>query len=95
MGKQLLRQMFDSPRALAVTAGVMGLLGIVPGMPNGAFLTLAAVAGGAPLLTAVDFAPAVLPAVGARLAGIIGAWRRRARPGPQEGVLTDVSARRG
>ena len=45
MGKQLLRQMFDSPRALAVTAGVMGLLGIVPGMPNVAFLTLAGVAG--------------------------------------------------
>ncbi|MCC6301876.1 MAG: flagellar biosynthesis protein FlhA [Gammaproteobacteria bacterium] len=45
MGRQMLGQLFDSPRALAVTAGVMGLLGVVPGMPNVAFLTLAGVAG--------------------------------------------------
>ena len=34
--------MFDSPRALAVTAGVIGLLGVIPGMPHLVFLLIAA-----------------------------------------------------
>ncbi len=45
MGKQILKQLFDSPRALAVTAAVIGSIGLVPGMPNVAFLSLAAAAG--------------------------------------------------
>ncbi len=47
MGEQVLAQLFGSPRALAVTAAVIGLLGLIPGMPNFAFLTLAAVIGAA------------------------------------------------
>lgn len=46
MGKQILVQLFDSPRALAVAASVLGVMGIIPGMPNVAFLTLAVIAGG-------------------------------------------------
>ncbi len=42
LGEQVISQLFSSPRALAVTAGVIGLLGLIPGMPNFAFLTLAA-----------------------------------------------------
>ncbi len=45
MGKQILKQLFDSPRALAVSAAVIGSIGLVPGMPNVAFLSLAAAAG--------------------------------------------------
>ncbi|NNM01470.1 MAG: flagellar biosynthesis protein FlhA [Gammaproteobacteria bacterium] len=45
MGKQVLSQLFDDPRALAVTAGIVGLLGIIPGMPNLAFLIIAGGAG--------------------------------------------------
>jgi flagellar biosynthesis protein FlhA len=45
MGSQVTSQIFDNPRALAVTAGVIGALGVIPGMPNGIFLTLAAGAG--------------------------------------------------
>ncbi|MDA8362290.1 MAG: flagellar biosynthesis protein FlhA [Gammaproteobacteria bacterium] len=45
MGKQILSQMFENPRALGVTAGVIGVIGVIPGMPNLAFLTLAAVCG--------------------------------------------------
>jgi flagellar biosynthesis protein FlhA len=46
MGQQILMQLFDNPRALMVAAGVLGIMGIIPGMPNVAFLTLAAISGG-------------------------------------------------
>ena len=52
MGGQILNQLFGNSRALAVTAGVMGVMGLVPGMPNLAFLTLAAIAGGAAYMIA-------------------------------------------
>jgi len=50
MGKQISRQMFASPKALAVAAGIMAIMGIVPGMPHVSFLTMAALAGGAAYL---------------------------------------------
>ena len=46
MGKQIGRQMFASPKALAVAAGLMAVMGLVPGMPHISFLTMAAVAAG-------------------------------------------------
>jgi flagellar biosynthesis protein FlhA len=46
MGDQILNQMFDSPRALAVAAALLGIMGLVPGMPHVAFIGLAAIAGG-------------------------------------------------
>ncbi|HPF59095.1 MAG TPA: flagellar biosynthesis protein FlhA [Candidatus Competibacteraceae bacterium] len=45
MGQQVTRQLFGSPQTLAVTAGIIGLLGLIPGMPNLVFLSLAAGAG--------------------------------------------------
>lgn len=45
MGEQLVFQMFDNPKALAITAGILGVMGIVPGMPHFAFLFLAVMAG--------------------------------------------------
>lgn len=47
MGKQVVSQMFASPKALVVAAGIMTVMGIIPGMPHFAFLSLAAVFGGA------------------------------------------------
>ncbi|MGK0500423.1 MAG: flagellar biosynthesis protein FlhA [Oceanicoccus sp.] len=45
MGEQITSQMFDSPKALMMTASILGFMGIIPGMPHFAFLSLASVAG--------------------------------------------------
>ena len=51
MGKQLFSQLLGDKRVLRVVAILLGLLGIVPGMPNVAFLLMAGVcAGGAWLI---------------------------------------------
>jgi len=43
VGQQMLGQLFVKPQVLVLTAAVMGLLGLVPGMPNLVFLTFAVV----------------------------------------------------
>ncbi|MBB1463549.1 flagellar biosynthesis protein FlhA [Vibrio splendidus] len=45
MGQQLFFQLFDNPKSLMITAAILGIMGIVPGMPHFSFLSLAAVAG--------------------------------------------------
>ncbi len=45
IGKQIVAQMFVSPRVLAITACIMGVLGSIPGMPHFVFLTIAVVLG--------------------------------------------------
>ncbi|KQP45022.1 flagellar biosynthesis protein FlhA [Pseudorhodoferax sp. Leaf274] len=45
IGKQIVAQMFDSPRALGITAGILALLGLVPNMPHVVFLGVASVLG--------------------------------------------------
>ncbi len=45
MNRQVLSQMFDSPKALAVTAGILFLMGSIPGMPHVPFLGLAIICG--------------------------------------------------
>ncbi|AFL72441.1 flagellar biosynthesis protein FlhA [Thiocystis violascens] len=48
MGQQLTKQLLSNPRVLYVTSGVIGILGVIPGMPNLVFLGLASMlAGGA------------------------------------------------
>ena len=39
-GKQIAAQMFMSPRALGITAGILILLGVIPGMPHTVFLLM-------------------------------------------------------
>ncbi len=50
MSKHVLSQMFDDKRALSVSAAIIGGLGLIPGMPNVAFLTLAVIAGSAAMI---------------------------------------------
>ena len=38
VGEQMVGQLFNNPRVLMLSAGVIGLLGLVPGMPNFVFL---------------------------------------------------------
>ena len=45
MGTQVLQQIFSDPRTLVVTATVMTILGLVPGMPNFAFISFALICG--------------------------------------------------
>ncbi|MBL3590576.1 MAG: flagellar biosynthesis protein FlhA [gamma proteobacterium endosymbiont of Lamellibrachia anaximandri] len=45
VGGQIISQLFSTPKALGIAAAVLLLMGVIPGMPNFAFLTLAAAAG--------------------------------------------------
>ncbi|AEA79010.1 Flagellar biosynthesis protein FlhA [Vibrio cholerae LMA3984-4] len=47
MGQQVIFQLFDNPKALTITAGILFVMGIVPRMPHFAFLFLALLASGA------------------------------------------------
>jgi flagellar biosynthesis protein FlhA len=50
MGGELRRQLFGNPRALGVAAGLLGVMGLIPGMPNIAFLLIATLCGSAAYL---------------------------------------------
>lgn len=46
MGSEMVGQLFVNPRALYISSGVIGLLGVVPGLPLFPFLMMSAVLGG-------------------------------------------------
>jgi len=46
VGQQMISQLFINPQVLILAAGVMGLLGMVPGMPNLVFLIFTSLLGG-------------------------------------------------
>jgi flagellar biosynthesis protein FlhA len=46
MGQQIFGQLFSNPQVLGVTAGAMGIMGLIPGMPNFPFLLFAGLSGG-------------------------------------------------
>jgi flagellar biosynthesis protein FlhA len=47
MGGELTKQLFGNPKALGVAAGLLATMGMIPGMPNLAFLLMATVCGAA------------------------------------------------
>ena len=46
MGGELSKQLFGNPRTLGIAGGLLGALGLIPGMPNVVFLLMAGVCGG-------------------------------------------------
>ena len=46
MGEQVLGQLFNKPKPVAITAAILIGLGLIPGMPNIVFLALGAITGG-------------------------------------------------
>ncbi|MFZ2267870.1 MAG: flagellar biosynthesis protein FlhA [Azonexus sp.] len=45
IGQQVMGQMFRNGKTIAITAAIVGFLGLIPGMPNMVFLTLASLLG--------------------------------------------------
>lgn len=41
VGQQMVSQLFQNPAVMFITAGILALMGLIPGMPNFAFLSLA------------------------------------------------------
>jgi flagellar biosynthesis protein FlhA len=69
VSSELGKQLFGQPKALGVAAAVLGILGVVPGMPNFMFLAFAALAGfGAWKLKQQRDKPEVVEAVPAEVA---------------------------
>src|SRR5262249_49021621 len=70
MGKELSKQLLRQPMSLAVAGSVLGIMGLIPGMPNAAFLLFAAACwGGAWLLQRRARQAAAAPAATSQAAG--------------------------
>jgi flagellar biosynthesis protein FlhA len=63
IGVQVVTQLFNSPRTLGITAGILAMLGLIPNMPHAVFLVAAAILGYA------AWAMAHRPAQGEAVAG--------------------------
>ncbi|MGH8136696.1 MAG: flagellar biosynthesis protein FlhA [Steroidobacteraceae bacterium] len=69
MGGELTRQLFGHPKALGVAAGLLGTIGLVPGMPNFVFLFMSALCGGGAYLLAKRRANPPVAALAPTVAG--------------------------
>lgn len=86
MTEQMQAQMFASPKALGVSAGIVGILGLIPGMPNIAFLSFAAIAGAGAYLIHKKQSEIPLPE------DVLSAEPDESEPQPNELSWDDVQA---
>lgn len=67
LGEQVLSQLFNQPQVLVITAGIMGIMGLIPGMPNFVFLLIASILGAIAYMkqrgTRVQLAETVAPPI--------------------------------
>jgi len=63
IGGQLITQLFSNPKVVYITAGIIGSMGAIPGMPHFAFLLLAGVLAGAAYMISEQKKVAVAPVV--------------------------------
>jgi len=61
LGSQVATQLLDNPRALAITAVILLMLGVIPGMPNLVFLLLGGAVGGLAYVVATRKSHAARP----------------------------------
>jgi flagellar biosynthesis protein FlhA len=55
IGGQLIAQLFTNPKVMYITSGIIGGMGLIPGMPHVAFLLLASILAGSAYLIANKF----------------------------------------
>jgi len=61
LGEQVMSQLFNQPQVLVITAVIIGIMGLIPGMPNFVFLLIAATLGGIAYSKRVKPATQTLP----------------------------------
>ena len=88
LSEQILGQLFSRPQVMYVTAGVLAVLGIIPGMPHFAFLLMAAIAGGLAWLAEQNL---LSPAVSGGGSAAGGAVPGATPAAPAEAPLQEVS----
>ncbi len=93
MSQQVGSQIFGQPKALAVAAGLLAAMGLIPGMPNLAFLFMASICGAGALMMArrrdqEAAAPSTAAAAPAAAANAVGA----ANPETKELSWDDVES---
>jgi flagellar biosynthesis protein FlhA len=91
LSEQILGQLFSRPQVMYVTAGVLAVLGIIPGMPHLAFLLMAAIAAGLAWYSEQLQLQGAMGGASAKTGGGAGVSPGAPPAAPQEAPLQEVS----